>query len=179
MQNRFLLIGTIMLLAACSQPAAKPAPPPQGFTFRGLVPGVTTVSAAEKSGTVHLCSEGSCMFAKSEVGGVPAGSSTVEFRDGRFDWFSFNPDSEDYEALLAQLVDAYGVPCHTESVPLQNAMGARFSGDEARWCFKDGRLTLRRHSNERRASITQGDLDFFTLHPEDTQPRTGPTPDTL
>lgn len=136
-----------------------------GFTFRGLVPGVTTQAEAEVAGTVNGCTS-SCMFARSTVGAAHAGFSTVVFKDDRFDWFSFDTDSRDYAALYGELVKVYGPPCATSSESLRNAMGAEFDGDAARWCFKEGNLTLRRHSNERSARVYDGDLDFFTSHPE-------------
>lgn len=136
-----------------------------GFTFRGLVPGVTTQEDAEKAGTVNGCTS-SCMFAKSTIGATPAGISTVVFKGGRFDWFAFDPDSRDYDALLVELTKVYGEPCATSSESLRNAMGAKFDGDAARWCFKEGNLTLRRHSSERNARVYEGDLEFFTAHPE-------------
>lgn len=177
-----LLIASLAIGAGgCSSPNPSETVMPRQldrFSFRGLVPGVTTMKEAAASGVVEHCDSDSCFFVKSMVGDTPAGVSTVVFKRGAFDWFSFQPAPGDYEPLLTTLTQAYGEPCATSSAPLQNAMGAHLSGDEAQWCFKEGKLTLRRHSATGRDSL-RGDLDFFTAHPYDGETVTKFTADTL
>lgn len=168
------ICAAALILTGCGDvvpvPSESHAPTPKAFTFRGLVPGVTGLAEAQKAGIVENCRDLdemiSCNFVEHRVGSVPVDLSDVVFVNGRFDWFSINPTPEDYETLLALMTSIYGDPCQTKSTPMQNAYGAKFSGDETRWCFADGSLTLRRHSNQA-DNLRQGDLDFFTAHPEE------------
>lgn len=136
--------------------------PPElpSFEFRGLKPDVTTMAEAVKSETVRYCSEsGSCDFSKYGVGDVTTGRSMVIFTNGKFDWFSIKLSPRSFDDMQRTLSGVYGQPCRQNSEQLQNAFGAQFSGDEAEWCFKEGHLTLRRHSEN---DVTEGELDYFT-----------------
>ncbi|MBH0113206.1 hypothetical protein I5E68_09635 [Novosphingobium sp. YJ-S2-02] len=139
---------------------------PASFRFRELVPGETSVQAALKAGTVRDCvatpaeAQTRCAFAESRVGNVPAGYGRVIFKENRFDWFNLRPGASEFEALRSVLGEAYGKPCSTRSRALQNSYGAQFAGDEVSWCFKEGRLTLRRHAAGDDGA-RRGDLEFF------------------
>lgn len=174
MNRRLTVIaaGVVLALAGCSPasddsaassspapPLPVPAPLP-AFEFRGLKPDVTTMAAALEAETVARCSEsGSCEFAKYGVGDVGTSRSIVLFKAGKFDWFSIKMSPRSFEEMGRTLIGVYGEPCRTDSQQLQNAYGATFSGDEVEWCFAEGLLTLRRHSQN---DVTEGELDFFT-----------------
>lgn len=167
-----VFITCALMLVGCGEesasdtPIAKPLP---NFEFRGLKPGVTTVDTAKKDAIVRDCrsdpdNEFSCSFVKYQVGSESFGESHVIFRDGKFDWFTIRFRTDGFEGMGRVLMQVYGDPCEVDSKPLQNAFGAQFSGDEVHWCFKEGKLKLRRHMED---NVMRGELDYFTSHPED------------
>lgn len=83
----------------------------------------------------------------------------VIFTDGKFDWFSVKISPRAFDEMAQALIGVYGEPCRRDSKQLQNAFGATFAGDEVEWCFAEGHMTLRRHSQ---SDVTEGELDFFT-----------------
>lgn len=162
--KRVAVVAALTVAGCEAQPEDVQQPPPRpplsSFEFRGLVPDLTTMAEAIETGTVRDCSDdGSCDFAKHSVGDVGTGRSMVIFTNGKFDWFSVKMSPRAFEDMARTLNDAYGEPCRVGHKTLQNAFGATFSGDEVEWCFKEGRLTLRRHSEN---DVTEGELDFFT-----------------
>ncbi|MFN3930861.1 MAG: hypothetical protein ACK4JY_03845 [Brevundimonas sp.] len=168
---RALALLMVIGVAACSPaPEATPAAPEPmsipaakalpSFDFRGLKPDTTTMADAVAAETVTRCSDsGSCEFTKYGIGDVGTGRSMVIFKDGKFDWFSVKMSPRSFEAVGRTLSSVYGAPCREDSRQLQNAFGATFSGDEVEWCFAEGHLILRRHSEN---DVTEGELDFFT-----------------
>lgn len=168
--RKLVVVGVLLGIAACSPApdgaeasatsAEAVALPLPSFEFRGLKPGITTTAEAETAGIVGGCMDhGSCYFNKLGVGDVGTGRSVVVFTNGKFDWFTVKMSPNSFEAMGRTLSSVYGPPCREDSRLLQNAFGATFSGDETEWCFAEGHLTLRRHSEN---DVTEGELDFFT-----------------
>jgi hypothetical protein len=144
-------------------------PPLQSFEFRGLKPGTTTLGEAKKAKTVEYCdrfnpneNEDSCDFVKYSIGEIATGNGSVKFVNGKFDWFHIKLPTDNFDRLIEQTTKIYGKPCSLSTEQLQNGFGAKFQGDEVKWCFKEGDLTVRRHAKN---DFTWGEFYFFTDHP--------------
>ena len=178
MQVRASTGGLALLLAGlggCDGGSTGSTPsktPLSHFEFKGLIPKVTTVEEAMKANVIESCrsymkGETSCDFKKYEVGDVSVGGSSIIFKDDKFDWFTVEYTTDNFEQMAEILRKVYGKPCAIDSKPLQNAYGAQFSGDEILWCLAEGDLTLRRHKED---NFRLGELDYFTKHSEDEKP---------
>ena len=172
-----LLPVLIGLLAGCGSPTSQSrsatddqqsTPPPLAhFEFRGLKPDQTSVKEAEKAKSVVWCENfgkidphtTTCRFDKYSIGDISAGNSTVSFKDSKFDWFSIKYPTDSFGALLDQTIKIYGKPCSLTTEQLQNGFGAKFQGDVVKWCFSEGKLTVRRHAQD---DYRFGEFEFFT-----------------
>lgn len=169
-----LLAAIAVVLSSCGSPAPqatvsenKEVPLP-AFEFRGLKPGKTTVLEAQKAKAVDSCEKydvdphtTSCRFEKDSVGDIATGYTSVIFKDGKFDYFTTKFDTDQFDNILEQTSGIWGKPCSLTREELQNGFGAKFQGDEVRWCFAEGQLTVRRHASD---DYHWGEFEFFTRH---------------
>lgn len=179
MRKCLVALGALALAACGDQKSqanagegiAQGATPRTPFEFRGLKPGETTVKQAQNLGQVEECNSyvvekvksTSCRLTKYQIGDVPTGGSTANFEDDTLDWISVEFSTDYFERMLEQTRQVYGEPCDASSERLQNGFGAKFSGDEVSWCFAQGTLTVRRHSEN---NYRLAEFDFFQARPE-------------
>jgi hypothetical protein len=180
MKKHCAMLG--LLVAACgpvpqteqSRVAAEPA-----FGFKNLKAGLP-LADAEQMKIVESCTEPlsekslTCQLVDRSLGDVPIIQSYVIFEKGKFDTMFADVHASWFDTTVQSLTSAYGEPCRLDSKQLQNAYGATFSGDELVWCFKDGELTFRRHSE---SDVRRSMLAFTVFKP--AQPVKQFTPDTL
>lgn len=170
------VIGTLSLvlfLASCSaeEQPKQLEPKVVGFEFRKLIPASTTIDAAQKAGTVRDCeTDGhgvfTCRWTKTAVGDVPVNQSGsfVVFEGGKFDYFSFNFFTGDYDRMRKLMTSLYGAPCTDEQKPSMK-FGPNAFRHDVRWCFKEGELMLTEESSLPR-DLRSGSLEFFQFAPD-------------
>jgi hypothetical protein len=84
-------------------------------------------------------------------GGVPAKMFLLIYGDA-VESITVSFASKDYGSVAAGLTSKFGQPVKSETVELQNRMGAKFESRNATWIFDDGTLSLR----ERATKVDQG-----------------------
>jgi hypothetical protein len=170
-----LLVLGIFLLPHATGPATPSdptaTPPLTSFEFRGLKPGITTVFEAKKRNVVkecgHVMAEVACKFSKDTLGDIFVSSynTFISFKGNKFEDMLIKFDTGNTDRVRDFVTQAYGAPCRSNTVELENAFGAKVTSQEDVWCFKEGVLTLSQHS-EGQNMWSQGNLDFSTAQPE-------------
>jgi len=171
----------LMFVAACNNQAPsareKPNKPLSTFEFRGLKPGTTTFEVGRQSKALQNCElligavQARCEFTKTSIGDVDVsmyqGESYVMFTSGKLSSIDVRFDPSHYAEIKRLLSKTYGTSCFVG--PGTDAIGTRLEGEEADWCFKQGRLRLYEHDGGR-SGYDRGSMYFDFDIPRSPKP---------
>lgn len=142
---RFAVAMMCFWVSACGQgaDAARQSTallPP--FKFRQMTAGVTTLDKAKDHGIVQLCGPKgdaiSCLAVRPGYGDLRNGMLEFVFKGGVFSAMRIQIAPEDFDQHVTATEWNYGEPCR-KTTSQEGAL------ERAVWCFRKGRLILRRH----------------------------------
>ena len=82
----------------------------------------------------------------------------MRFRDSTLSSVLVVFPTREFDAVALAVADKYGQPTAVETIPKQNAVGARYVNSSRRWVRKDGGIVLNRYAG----NVNNGSLLFVT-----------------